>query len=67
METRRREARRKTRYRQGLAAQHVFPSPSFNDVLAADAKPEDTGLDKPTVATIETFDGFRYESEDRQS
>jgi hypothetical protein len=39
----------------------VFAAPSFNDVLAADAKPEDTGLDKPTVATIETFDGFRYE------
>lgn len=39
----------------------VFSSPSFVDVLAPDAKPEDTGLDKPTVATIETFDGFRYE------
>ena len=39
----------------------VFASPSFNDVLAPDAKPDDTGLDKPTTATIETFDGFRYE------
>jgi hypothetical protein len=39
----------------------VFASPSFNDVLAPDAKPADTGLDKPTIATIETFDGFRYE------
>lgn len=34
--------------------------PSFNDV-ATDAAPEKTGLDKPTVAKIETFDGFRYE------
>lgn len=39
----------------------VFAAPTFNDVLAPDAKPEETGLDKPTVATIETVDGFRYE------
>ena len=35
-------------------------SPSFTDVLAPDAKPEETGLDKPAVATIETFDNFTY-------
>ena len=34
--------------------------PSFNDV-ATNAAPEQTGLDKPTVAKIETFDGLRYE------
>jgi hypothetical protein len=34
--------------------------PSFNDV-AVDATPDKAGLDKPTVAKIETFDGFRYE------
>ena len=39
----------------------IFSSPSFDDVLAATAKPEETGLDKPTVAKIETFDGFTYE------
>ncbi len=39
----------------------IFSSATFNDVLAPDAKPEDTGLDKPTVAVIETFDGLRYE------
>ncbi len=39
----------------------VFSSPSFNDILAPDAKPADTGLDKPATATIETFDGFHYE------
>lgn len=34
-------------------------SPSFVDVVV-NAKPEQTGLDKPTVATLETFDGFTY-------
>lgn len=33
--------------------------PSFNDALAADTKAV-TGLDRPTVLTIETFDGFTY-------
>ena len=39
---------------------NVLASPTFADVLAPDAKPEDTGLDKPAVATFETFDGFTY-------
>lgn len=34
-------------------------SPAFVDV-AVDAKPEQSGLDKPLVATLETFDGFTY-------
>ncbi|MEO6034787.1 MAG: DUF4340 domain-containing protein [Verrucomicrobiota bacterium] len=34
-------------------------SPSFVDVLV-NGKPEQMGLDKPTVATLETFDGFNY-------
>lgn len=38
----------------------VFASPAFADVLNPDAKPADTGLDKPTVLTFETFDHFRY-------
>ena len=38
----------------------VFASASFADVLAPDAKPEDTGLDKPATATFETFDKFTY-------
>jgi hypothetical protein len=33
--------------------------PSFNDI-AVNAKPEETGLDKPILGTIETFDGFTY-------
>jgi hypothetical protein len=33
-------------------------SPSFTDVSLA--KPEQLGLDKPTIATIDTFDGFTY-------
>lgn len=35
-------------------------SPSFSDVLPADTKPEQTGLDKPTVITLDTFDNFTY-------
>jgi hypothetical protein len=37
----------------------LLSSASFNDVLV-DPKPETTGLDKPTVATLETLDGFTY-------
>jgi hypothetical protein len=37
----------------------LLSSPSFNDVIV-DPKPETTGLDKPTVATLETLDGFSY-------
>ena len=33
---------------------------SFADVLDPKATPESTGLDKPSTATIETFDGFTY-------
>ena len=36
-----------------------FSSPSFADV-AVDVKPEQAGLDKPTVIAIETWDGFSY-------
>ncbi|MBM3876883.1 MAG: DUF4340 domain-containing protein [Verrucomicrobia bacterium] len=37
-----------------------FSFPSFADVVAADAKPADTGLDQPTVVTIETADKLTY-------
>ena len=33
---------------------------SFTDVLAPDAKPEETGLDKPTVLMFETSDNLTY-------
>jgi Domain of unknown function (DUF4340) len=33
---------------------------SFTDVLAPDAKPETTGLDKPVTFTVTTEDGFTY-------
>lgn len=39
----------------------ILGFPSFNDVLAADAKPETTGMDKPLQASVETFDGFKYD------
>ncbi len=38
----------------------ALSSPSFNDVLPGDTKPEQTGLDRPTVVTISTFDDFTY-------
>ena len=38
----------------------LLANPSFTDVLAPDAKPADTSLDKPTVATFETTDQFSY-------
>jgi hypothetical protein len=40
-------------------AGYALSSPSFNDVIV-DSKPADTGLDKPIVAKLETFDGFTY-------
>ena len=39
---------------------NLLSSASFADVLAPDAKPEDNGLDKPTVVTFTTFDKFTY-------
>jgi hypothetical protein len=38
----------------------AFSYPSFTDV-ATNKAPEQTGLDKPTMAKIETFDGFAYD------
>ena len=37
----------------------VFSYPSFTD-LATNSSPEVTGLDKPVIAKVETFDGFTY-------
>jgi len=34
--------------------------PSFTDVVSLQAKPEETGMDKPIVAKLETFEGFNY-------
>jgi hypothetical protein len=38
----------------------AFAFAAFADVLNPDAKPADTGLDKPVTATFTTFDGFSY-------
>jgi len=38
---------------------YALSSPSFTDVLIG-AAPEQTGLDKPTVIALETFDEFKY-------
>jgi hypothetical protein len=40
-------------------AGNPFSSPSFDDVVVG-ATPEQTGLSRPTVVAIETFDGFNY-------
>jgi hypothetical protein len=37
-----------------------FSSPTFVDVIMG-AKPGETGLEKPTMVKIETFDGFTYD------
>ena len=37
----------------------VLSYPSFNDVVL-DKKPEELGLDKPTVASVTTSEGFKY-------
>ena len=39
---------------------YALSSPTFSDVLPPDTKPEQTGLDKPTVITLDTFDNFTY-------
>lgn len=39
----------------------MLASASFHDVAKPDAKPEQTGLDKPTVAKLETFENFVYD------
>ncbi len=38
----------------------TLASPSFADVMAPDAKPDETGLDKPSTVTFETADKFTY-------
>lgn len=42
------------------AAAALFSYGVFADVMAPDAPAAETGLDKPAVATFETFDGFVY-------
>jgi len=39
---------------------YALSSPSFADVLRGGTNPEQTGLDKPTVITLQTFDNFTY-------
>lgn len=37
-----------------------FASPSFNDVIAPGSSTSESGLDKPTVVTVDTFDDLTY-------
>src|SRR3989475_2172677 len=41
-------------------AGNALSYPSFTDVVSPQAKPDETGMDNPLVAKIETFDGFNY-------
>jgi hypothetical protein len=41
-------------------AGNALSFPSFTDVVSPRAKPDETGMDHPVVAKIETFDGFNY-------
>jgi hypothetical protein len=40
---------------------YLLTSASFHDVAPPGKKDEETGLDKPVVAKLATFDGFNYE------
>lgn len=42
------------------SAGYALSSPSFDDVVSPEAKPEETGMDQPLVATLETFDNLTY-------
>jgi Domain of unknown function (DUF4340) len=46
---------------RGSAVASQFTYASFTDVLAPDAPVAETGLDKPSIIRIETFDNFVYE------
>lgn len=39
---------------------YALNSPSFHDVAGSDIKPDQSGLDKPQVVKLETFDKFAY-------
>jgi len=41
-------------------AGNALSFPSFVDVAPPDAKPDETGMDHPIVAKLETFEGFAY-------
>jgi hypothetical protein len=45
---------------KSASAGNALSYPSFNDVVSPDAKPEETGLDHPVVAKLDTFEGFAY-------
>jgi hypothetical protein len=46
---------------RSYSLKNILSSPSFNDVAGPDATDEDLGLDTPIKASLETFDGFKYD------
>jgi hypothetical protein len=45
---------------KAYSAGNALSYPSFTDVLNPAAKPDETGMDHPIVAKLETFDNFTY-------
>lgn len=45
---------------KAYAVGNALSYPSFTDVVDPSAKPEETGLDRPVLARLETFDNFVY-------
>lgn len=45
---------------KAYSAGNALSYPSFNDVANPASKPEETGMDKATEATLDTFEGFTY-------
>lgn len=46
---------------RSYSLKNILSSPSFNDVATSDTTDEDLGMDTPIKASLETFDGFKYE------
>jgi len=44
----------------GYTAKNPMSYATFSDVVSSDTKPAESGLDKPRIVEITTFDGFTY-------
>ena len=58
MEARRRQAGEQLDNGKTSGLTNALSSPDFSDV--SHAKPEELGLDKPTIVDLDTFDNFTY-------
>ena len=46
---------------KGNSAGRVFGFANFDDVASKSAMPEDLGMDKAVAASIETFEGYKFD------